>query len=133
MNPSTARFLARTPRRFSGRWPLQPALDKSSPDITLITREGDLPLRPPGAEDRMVTAAVQELLDQAGFALDYVHGTEALRGLVDSGDTVGILMPDFPKDLLFPTVQRDGRLPRKTFSMGEANEKRFYLEARKII
>ena len=38
-----------------------------------------------------------------------------------------------PKSLLFPAVAKDGPLPRKTFSMGEANEKRYYMEARKIV
>lgn len=112
--------------------PLQPMEDAAAPDITLIAEGRDLPLRLPGAEGRLVTAAVQELLDQAKLELDYVHGEDALRGIIAGRQAVGILMPDFHKDLLFPTVQRDGRLPRKTFSMGEANEKRFYLEARKI-
>ena len=37
------------------------------------------------------------------------------------------------KEMLFPAVAKDGPLPRKTFSMGEANEKRYYMEARKIV
>ena len=45
---------------------------------------------------------------------------------------VGILLPKPEKSSLFETVIKDGALPRKTFSMGEANEKRFYMEAKKI-
>ena len=45
---------------------------------------------------------------------------------------IAFLLPAMGKEQLFPTVIRDGVLPRKTFSMGEAHDKRFYLEARKI-
>lgn len=45
---------------------------------------------------------------------------------------IGFLLPPMKKEELFPTVIHDGVLPRKTFSMGEAHDKRFYLEARKI-
>ena len=47
-------------------------------------------------------------------------------------DTIGFLLPAMEKFELFPTVVFDGALPRKTFSMGEANEKRYYLECRNI-
>ena len=47
-------------------------------------------------------------------------------------DAIAFLLPPMAKESLFPTVIHDGVLPRKTFSMGEAQEKRFYLEARKI-
>ena len=45
---------------------------------------------------------------------------------------LGFLLPPMAKSAFFPTVVFDGALPRKTFSMGEANEKRYYLECRKI-
>ena len=47
-------------------------------------------------------------------------------------DSIGFLLPDMGKEELFPTVICDGALPRKTFSMGHAEDKRFYVEARKI-
>lgn len=112
---------------------LEPEQDARHPDITLLTEKGDLPLRLRQTGGRLVTAAVQELLDQAGFEMDYVHGLEATRKVAAANHGVGILMPEFQKPQLFPTVMQDGRLPRKTFSMGEANEKRFYLEARWIV
>ena len=112
---------------------LEPVVSQEAPDITLVADGKNIPLALPGAKGRLVIDAVQEALDHARFTLDYVHGDEALHEIVDKEGAVGILMPDFPKDQLFPTVVRDGRLPRKTFSMGEANEKRFYLEARKIV
>jgi len=111
--------------------PLGPREDQQAPDITLVGAQGDLPLKLTRVKG-LVTDAVQQLLDEARLPLDYVHGIQALRDIAASQGGTGILMPDFPKDQLFPTVQTAGRLPRKTFSMGEANEKRFYLEARKI-
>ena len=112
--------------------PLDPAQSEGEADITLLAGEGDLPLtlRKPG--EGLLIDAVQRCLDAAKLPLDYVHGEEDLRGILASAGGTGILMPDFPKDQLFPVVERDGRLPRKTFSMGEANEKRFYMEVRAI-
>ena len=45
---------------------------------------------------------------------------------------IAFILPDMDKSQLFPTVIKDGALPRKTFSMGHAEDKRFYIEARKI-
>ena len=47
-------------------------------------------------------------------------------------DAIGFLLPDMDKRDLFPSVQKDGALPRKTFSMGHAEDKRYYMEARAI-
>ena len=60
------------------------------------------------------------------------HGESAVRGLVRDEGAVGILLPAIDKFALFPAVRQNGPLPRKCFSMGEANEKRYYMEARKI-
>ena len=67
-----------------------------------------------------------------GVRVDYIHGEDVVRKLAAQPDTVGFLLPAMGKEELFPTVIRDGVLPRKTFSMGEAHDKRFYLEARRI-
>lgn len=66
--------------------------------------------------------------------IDYIHGDDIVEKLVkqDNGNNIGFLLPVMPKTELFKTVILDGVLPRKTFSMGEASEKRFYLEARRI-
>ena len=48
-------------------------------------------------------------------------------------NSIGFMLPDMGKEELFPTVIVDGALPRKTFSMGHAEDKRFYVEARKIL
>lgn len=65
--------------------------------------------------------------------VDYIHGAETAKELAFRGKGTAFVLPDFKKEQLFPTVIRDGALPRKTFSMGEAREKRYYLEGRKII
>lgn len=67
-----------------------------------------------------------------GPGVDYIHGEDVVRSLAAQPDTVGFLLPAMGKEELFPTVIHDGVLPRKTFSMGEAHDKRFYLEARRI-
>ena len=73
------------------------------------------------------------LLDcSAQLAVGYIHGEDVVRRLAAQPDTVGFLLPAMGKEELFPAVIRDGALPRKTFSMGEAHDKRFYLEARRI-
>jgi hypothetical protein len=64
--------------------------------------------------------------------IDYVHGADVTVRLGQQPGNVGIYVPGMQKDDLFKTVILDGALPRKTFSMGEAREKRFYVEARKI-
>ncbi len=64
--------------------------------------------------------------------IDYIHGEKSLRKLSDAPDRLGFLLEPMSKDELFETVSIDGALPRKTFSMGEAEEKRYYVECRKI-
>ena len=64
--------------------------------------------------------------------IDYVHGEDVVCELGAQPGKLGFYLPGMPKSDLFKTVILDGALPRKTFSMGEAKEKRFYVEARKI-
>ncbi len=82
-------------------------------------------------------ATLQNFLDdylqgQSGARIDYIHGEEAVTRLGSLQGNVGFYLPSISKHDLFRTIVRDGALPRKTFSMGEADEKRFYLEARRI-
>ncbi len=67
-----------------------------------------------------------------GGKIDYVHGEDVLIRLGSQPENLGFYLPAMPKSDLFKTVILDGALPRKTFSMGEAREKRFYMECRKI-
>jgi hypothetical protein len=64
--------------------------------------------------------------------IDYVHGEDVTVKLGSQPNNAGFYLPGMSKSDLFKTVILDGALPRKTFSMGEAHEKRFYMEARKI-
>ena len=64
--------------------------------------------------------------------IDYIHGSEEVLKLGEKENAVGILLPPIAKDSFFETIKNRGSLPRKSFSMGEADEKRFYLECRKL-
>lgn len=64
--------------------------------------------------------------------IDYVHGKDVTVRLGSQPGNAGFYLPGMSKSELFKTVILDGALPRKTFSMGEAREKRFYMEVRKI-
>jgi len=64
--------------------------------------------------------------------IDYVHGTEVVFTLGSRPGNAGFCLPAMQKQDLFTTVIKDGVLPRKTFSMGTADEKRFYFECRLI-
>jgi hypothetical protein len=92
-------------------------------------------LSDPPAE--LAVGSLQGFLDEwmaAGNAkeLDYVHGTDVVHELGVKPGNVGFYLPGMDKGDLFRSVILDGALPRKTFSMGEAEDKRFYLECRSI-
>lgn len=64
--------------------------------------------------------------------IDYIHGIDSVEKLSCNEKTIGFIFNSMRKDELFPAVAASGSLPRKTFSMGHADDKRFYIEARKI-
>ncbi len=64
--------------------------------------------------------------------IDYIHGSDEVLKLGERDNAVGILLPPIAKDSFFETISGRGPLPRKSFSMGEADEKRFYLECRRL-
>ncbi len=65
--------------------------------------------------------------------IDYIHGDDVLRRLASAPDAIGFLLPPLAKSAFFDAVRTLGILPRKTFSMGRAHEKRFYMECRAIV
>ena len=82
-------------------------------------------------------ATLQNFLDEylkdcSVARIDYIHGDDAVTKLGNQQGNIGFYLPSISKHDLFRTIVRDGALPRKTFSMGEADEKRFYLEARRV-
>lgn len=85
---------------------------------------------------KLTVGTLQNFLDEyckaEGAEIDYIHGTDVLTALTLNENTIGFILPDMEKSELFPTVTADGALPRKTFSMGHAADKRYYIEARKI-
>ena len=64
--------------------------------------------------------------------IDYIHGADDCRKLADKPNSLAIVWREFPKDRLFRVIQRDGCFVRKSFSMGQARDKRYYMECRKI-
>ncbi len=64
--------------------------------------------------------------------IDYIHGEDVVYDLCKEDNTLGFIFKGMGKSDLFPAVKSDGSLPRKTFSMGHAHDKRYYIELRKI-
>lgn len=87
-------------------------------------------------EKTLPVATLQDYLDSYAathaLGLDYIHGEESLRTLASRAGYVGFLFEGMKKSELFRAVERNGPLPRKTFSMGHAADKRYYLECRRI-
>ncbi len=96
-----------------------------------------LPYTISGINQPLPLAVLQQFLDEwlethEGASIDYIHGEDTVRQLTEGRKATGILLPAMDKYILFEAVRRGGALPRKAFSMGEAVEKRYYLECRKI-
>ena len=105
--------------------------------LPFITGETEGAFIVDGPTAQLAVGTLQNAIDQVlsettGTSVDYIHGADVIKELALRGDAIGFLLPVMAKDELFPTVVYDGALPRKTFSMGEANEKRYYMECRKI-
>ena len=88
------------------------------------------------AKSQLAVGALQSFLDkylkEHKGEIDYIHDDDALINLAKQPNAIGFLLPAMEKSQLFRGVIADGILPRKTFSMGHAREKRYYLEGRKI-
>lgn len=93
-------------------------------------------LRLSRSRGELAVAVLQTLLDeylaQHPGQTDYIHGDAELEALAQQENAVGFILPAMEKGQLFRGVIDRGVLPRKTFSMGHAREKRYYLEGRKI-
>lgn len=86
---------------------------------------------------QLPVATLQEFIDgylesHSGASVDYIHGEESVKALAAKENAIGFIFTGMGKSELFKTVIFDGALPRKTFSMGHAEDKRYYLECRKI-
>ena len=94
----------------------------------------------PHPTSNLAVGSVQDFLDSymktyapESAYIDYIHGEDTARALAAKDNAVAFIYDGMAKDELFATVIADGALPRKTFSMGHAEDKRFYTEARKIL
>ena len=88
-------------------------------------------------EQQLTVGTLQQFIDEylrthEGAEVDYIHGEASVKALAAKEHAIGFLFDGMSKDQLFRTVIYDGALPRKTFSMGHATDKRYYLECRKI-
>lgn len=104
--------------------------------LTVMWQGGEesFAVRPGG---KLTVATLQSFLDgylreHPALSIDYIHGEDTVRDLCSKAQTVGFLFEGMKKEELFDAVRADGALPRKTFSMGHAQDKRYYLEARRI-
>ncbi|MBQ3687950.1 MAG: DUF1015 domain-containing protein [Treponema sp.] len=84
------------------------------------------------AVSRLQPALDDYLSGKDGLELDYIHGADEVFRLGGEPGAVSIMLPPIAKDSFFATIAGRGSLPRKSFSMGEASEKRFYLECRRL-
>lgn len=104
--------------------------------IPFVTESREAVITVPHSDCQLAVGTLQAFLDQylpaVGGRVDYIHGEDVAWELGRMPGNIGFLLWPMSKDELFPTVIFDGVLPRKTFSMGEAHDKRFYLEARRI-
>lgn len=109
---------------------------ESEQSFVYITGETEKKVYIKNPSSNLTVGSLQTFLDkylsENGGKIDYIHGTDTLRTLVNRNGGIGFILPDMNKNQLFPTVIKDGALPRKTFSMGHAEDKRFYMECRKI-
>ena len=111
--------------------------DADAQEIELIYNNTCENITVKSPKSQLVVGTVQNFLDQYVKShplaeVDYIHGEDTVKALAQKENTVGILYCGMSKDMLFKTVICDGALPRKTFSMGHAADKRYYIECRKI-
>lgn len=104
--------------------------------FTVITADGEreIGIKPTA---KLPVGTLQTYLDEylkkhSDIKIDYIHGIDATKNLCKQENTVGFIFDGMKKDELFEAIKADGSLPRKTFSMGHAEDKRYYIEGRKI-
>ena len=79
-----------------------------------------------------IQLVIDRMLEEKKGEVDYIHGVDVTLELGARKGNLGIILPDVSKEKFFSDMLKDGAYPRKTFSIGHANEKRYYMEARKI-
>lgn len=106
-------------------------------EMTFLSEEGEGTLTVAHPVRQLTVGTLQDFIDEylkshADATVDYIHNEDSLRALARKKNAIGFLFSGMSKDQLFKTVMFDGALPRKTFSMGHAEDKRYYMECRSI-
>ena len=96
-------------------------------EISIVTMRGTAKEMPAWT----IQSVIDEMLDTNKGRVDYIHGIDTVMKLSENG-ALGVILPDISKETFFLSILRDKAFPRKTFSIGHANEKRYYVEARRI-
>ena len=101
--------------------------------MSWISAEGEGSFFADGLESKVLQDFIDSYIEtHPGAEVDYIHGRDSLEVLAKRENAIGFLFGGITKEELFPYVKQNGPLPRKTFSMGEARDKRYYMEARRI-
>ncbi len=103
--------------------------------LRLVTTEGDITVDCPEKSGETILAVqtlIEKYLADGKIKVDYIHGENYLRELVRTPDEVGVIMPRFAKSELISYVMNVGNLPKKAFSIGTAENKKYYIEAKRI-
>ncbi len=111
--------------------------DADAQELIAVTAKGDTRITIPSPVQQLTVGTLQNFLFDYSARhpeaeVDYIHNEDSLRALATKPNAIGFLFEGMRKDELFRSVLYDGALPRKTFSMGHAQDKRYYLECRKI-
>ncbi len=110
--------------------------DAKGQSFLLVTKGETKKVTITDSKEYLTVATVQKNLDEFiktnGGEIDYIHGEDVVKNLCENESNFGIILEAMDKSDLYKSVILDGALPRKTFSMGDACDKRFYTEARKI-
>ena len=109
---------------------------ESDVSFEIVTKDGIKSYIIENPDFNLTVGCLQNFIDkyilENNVEIDYIHGDDVVKKLCNKENNLGIILKSMKKSDLFKTVILDGALPRKTFSMGEACDKRFYLEGRKI-
>lgn len=106
-------------------------------EVRFVSADAEMPVYLGREKDELPVGILQEWLDDLlmrnqTLTIDYIHGDDVVRRLGQQEKSIGFLLPVLNKRDFFPAIEQRGILPRKTFSMGHAQDKRFYMECRKI-
>ncbi|MCD7853062.1 MAG: hypothetical protein LUG15_03675 [Oscillospiraceae bacterium] len=104
--------------------------------VRLVTAAGEQRVELRGLSIGAVISAAerfcQEYIARHGGRIDYVHNDDTALSLGQKPDSAALLLPKMEKAELFPSIVRSGPFPKKSFSIGKAEDKRYYLECRRI-